>query len=72
MTIRLYHCHVQSITILLAYLCLFRKWGKATYDYLRSIVDSEEAFKYQMHYVTAYELHDQPAKVNDCDNQPLM
>ncbi|XP_028405877.1 D-aspartate oxidase-like isoform X2 [Dendronephthya gigantea] len=39
-----------------------RIWGKATFDYLRTIVDTEEAFKYQMNYVTAYELYDEPAK----------
>ena len=37
-----------------------RQWGKATFNYLRSLVDTEDAYKYQVHYITAYDLWDRP------------
>ncbi|XP_046839234.1 D-amino-acid oxidase-like [Xenia sp. Carnegie-2017] len=42
-----------------------RKWGETTFKYLKSIVDSNDAHKYQMKYLTVYELHDQPAEKSE-------
>ena len=37
---------------------MFRQWGKSTFDYLKSILDTEEAYKYQMNYITNFTLFD--------------
>ncbi|CAB4043844.1 D-aspartate oxidase isoform X3, partial [Paramuricea clavata] len=36
-----------------------RQWGEATFHYLRSIIESEEACDYQMSYITGYVFYDQ-------------